>query len=210
VDLPSGVIHVVRSYDPKEHSYIETKNRQLRRVPIASVLRDYLIAHKAALAALRRALLPRFAGEYLHTIEREKAGSHRLEASRPVAYRSARVSSHLRQSHDRGGRERESAFLLHGPLFNHGHAGQVWPPDAGERGAGGCFARYVPRREGAAQLWPSEAQSQARFCGFQRVRLWTTACVKSPLVGDFSLEEADTPGRSRTCARGLGNRCSIH
>jgi integrase len=46
VDLAGGVIHVERSYDPKEHCYVETKNRQLRRVPIASVLRDYLIAHK--------------------------------------------------------------------------------------------------------------------------------------------------------------------
>jgi integrase len=46
VDLPTGVIHVERSYDPKEHCYVETKNRQLRRVPIAGVLRDYLIAHK--------------------------------------------------------------------------------------------------------------------------------------------------------------------
>jgi integrase len=48
VDLPTGVIPVERSWDPKEGP-IETKSRAGRRaVPIAAVLRDFLVEHKLA------------------------------------------------------------------------------------------------------------------------------------------------------------------
>ena len=47
VDLASGIIRVERAYDPKEREVVETKSRAgRRRVPIAAVLRDELIAHK--------------------------------------------------------------------------------------------------------------------------------------------------------------------
>ena len=46
VDLNSGVIHVERSWDAKE-GVVAPKSRAARRtVPIASVLRDYLVEHK--------------------------------------------------------------------------------------------------------------------------------------------------------------------
>jgi integrase len=46
IDLQAGVIHVERSYDPKEHEIVQTKNRQRRDVPIIGALREYLVAHK--------------------------------------------------------------------------------------------------------------------------------------------------------------------
>ena len=48
VDLAKGVIRVERSWDVRE-GVVEPKSRAgKRRVPIASVLRDYLIEHKLA------------------------------------------------------------------------------------------------------------------------------------------------------------------
>ena len=50
VDLAAGVIRVERSYDPKERVFVEPKSRAGRRkVPIAAVLRDYLVSHKLTL-----------------------------------------------------------------------------------------------------------------------------------------------------------------
>lgn len=47
VDLAAGVVRVERSYDPKEGVYVAPKSRAgTRKVPIASVLREHLIAHK--------------------------------------------------------------------------------------------------------------------------------------------------------------------
>jgi len=49
VDLTSGVIRVTRSYDPKEGAFIAPKTRAGRRtVPIAAVLRGFLIEHRLA------------------------------------------------------------------------------------------------------------------------------------------------------------------
>lgn len=49
VDLASGVIRVEWSYDPKEATFIDVKtSASHRNVPIAAVLRDYLIEHKLA------------------------------------------------------------------------------------------------------------------------------------------------------------------
>jgi integrase len=46
VDLDAGVIHVERSYDPKEHEIVQTKNRRRRDVPIIGALRKLLMEHK--------------------------------------------------------------------------------------------------------------------------------------------------------------------
>jgi integrase len=47
VDLPAGVLRVERSYDPKSREFVAPKSRAgVRRVPIASVLREVLIAHR--------------------------------------------------------------------------------------------------------------------------------------------------------------------
>ena len=49
IDLATGVIRVERSWDPKAGCSIEPKSRAGRRsVPIAALLRDYLIEHKLA------------------------------------------------------------------------------------------------------------------------------------------------------------------
>lgn len=47
VDLAAGLIHVRSAYDPHERAFIEPKSRAgKRKVPIAAVLRDYLLEHK--------------------------------------------------------------------------------------------------------------------------------------------------------------------
>jgi len=47
VDLAEGVIRVNRSYDPKAGEYVTPKSRAgTRKVPIAGVLREHLIAHR--------------------------------------------------------------------------------------------------------------------------------------------------------------------
>jgi integrase len=47
VDLAAGVIRVERSFDPRARVYVTPKSRAgTRKVPIASVLREHLIAHK--------------------------------------------------------------------------------------------------------------------------------------------------------------------
>jgi integrase len=47
VDLSQGLIRVERSYDPKEGQFVAPKSRAgPRRVPIASVLRGYLLEHR--------------------------------------------------------------------------------------------------------------------------------------------------------------------
>src|SRR5436189_6466253 len=49
VDLKAGVIHVWRSWDPAQAEDVGPKSREgKRRVPIASVLRSYLVAHRLA------------------------------------------------------------------------------------------------------------------------------------------------------------------
>ena len=50
VDLAAGVIRVEQAYDPKERAFVEPKSRAgKRKVPIAAVLRDYLVEHKLSL-----------------------------------------------------------------------------------------------------------------------------------------------------------------
>ena len=44
VDLSAGLIHVERGWDAKEGE-IETKGRNTRRVPVAALLREHLLAH---------------------------------------------------------------------------------------------------------------------------------------------------------------------
>src|SRR5207247_2448192 len=46
IDLDTGVIHVERSYDAKEHEIVQTKNRQRRDVPIIGALRKHLMELK--------------------------------------------------------------------------------------------------------------------------------------------------------------------
>lgn len=58
VDLKRGVLNVARSYDPKERAFVEPKSRAgVRRVPIASVLREHLVAHKLRSGRSGEALL---------------------------------------------------------------------------------------------------------------------------------------------------------
>jgi integrase len=48
VDLAQGVLQVERSYDPRSSETVHPKSRAgVRRVPIAAVLRDYLLEHRA-------------------------------------------------------------------------------------------------------------------------------------------------------------------
>jgi integrase len=58
MDLSTGVLRVERSYDPKAREWITPKSRAgVRRVPIASALREHLIAHKLRTGRSGEALL---------------------------------------------------------------------------------------------------------------------------------------------------------
>jgi integrase len=47
IDLPAGLIRVVRAWDPKERAYVTPKSKAgMRRVPIPNVLRAYLLEHR--------------------------------------------------------------------------------------------------------------------------------------------------------------------
>jgi integrase len=52
VDLDRGLVHVLRSYDPRAREFLDTKNRDRRKVPIPAVLTQLLRAH---LIAIQRA-----------------------------------------------------------------------------------------------------------------------------------------------------------
>jgi len=63
VDLAAGVIRVERSYDPKAGVYVTPKSRAgERKVPIPSVLREYLIAHKLRTGRSEGLVFPTRAG----------------------------------------------------------------------------------------------------------------------------------------------------
>lgn len=54
VDLATGVVHVERSWDPKEREVVETKSRAgRRRAPVAALLREYSLPTSSAQAARR-------------------------------------------------------------------------------------------------------------------------------------------------------------
>jgi integrase len=58
------VIHVERSFDPTARVYVSPKSRAgIRKVPIASVLREHLIAHKLRAGRLNGLLFATSTGE---------------------------------------------------------------------------------------------------------------------------------------------------
>lgn len=76
VDLASGILRVERAWDGKAGVFIEPKSRAGRRsIPIAAVLRDYLIEHKLRSPWSEGLVFGRSAGSpfnYWSTVERAK------------------------------------------------------------------------------------------------------------------------------------------
>jgi hypothetical protein len=143
VDLKANVIHVVRGWDDKEGE-IETKGRNLRRVPIIPELRELLLAH------------------LMHTGRRDDDLVFGLTAS--VPFDSRKLYTRAYAVWDAAGLKRISpqecrhtfASLMiaaganaktistyMGPLVHSSHLRQVRPPDAGQRGPGGRAARRL-------------------------------------------------------------------
>ena len=120
VDLASGVIRVERSWDVKE-GVIEPKSTAGRRkVPIAAILRDYLVEHR-----LRGAEGLVFGRDRRHALgDRldQPAREQGMEGCEADPDHPPRVPPHLRKPDDRRGRQPEGAADVHGPLVDHGHA----------------------------------------------------------------------------------------
>ena len=152
VDLAKNLITVAVSWDVKTGP-IEPKSRVGRRtVPIASVLREYLIARQ--LRSGRRDGLVFGATEtrpFTPTavrpdrLEEREQDEEGVGAAGAAADRAARMSTYVRLADDRGRREREGLVVLHGSRLGDDHARPVWAPVPGQRG-GSCRAvGRVPR-----------------------------------------------------------------
>ena len=75
-------------------------------------------------------------------------------------------------------------------------------------------AKDAPVRPVSMRVRASRAPVDAEFERSQPVTSESRASAgqpKNPLhISQDWLEQRDAPGKNRTCARGLGNRCSIH
>jgi len=136
LDLGAGVIHVRRSWDPREGA-VEPKSRAgTRDVPIAAALRVQLAAH------LLRS--PRRSGLVFGKTETAPFDPRQLAIRAERAWTAAeltpiglqRATAHLRLDLYRRRREREGAFDVPRPRLDLDHARQVRPPDARQRGRG--------------------------------------------------------------------------
>ncbi len=92
VDLAEGVIRVERSYDPKAGEYVTPKSRAgTRKVPIAGVLREHLIAHRLRSWSRRRPCLRGDRIEAVRLLAEQTPCGQGMESGRP-AHRSACTS----------------------------------------------------------------------------------------------------------------------
>jgi integrase len=91
VDLGAGVIRVERSYDPKAGVFVTPKSRAgIRKVPIASVLREHLVAHRLRSG---RAVGLVFGGDVPYvdwTARKRAARAWRLAGLEPIGLHEAR------------------------------------------------------------------------------------------------------------------------
>jgi hypothetical protein len=62
----------------------------------------------------------------------------------------------------------------------------------------------------ALQLRSSRQLAQAVSGGAERNSEWSRCSKPSAYSSRFSSADGSAPGKNRTCARGLGNHCSIH
>jgi integrase len=134
VDLAGGVLRVERSWDVKAGVIDPKSIAGRRKVPIAAVLRDYLVQHR--IEAGDGLVFGRADGTPFANVNDQQAGERRLARRTPAPDHVARVPPHVRQPDDRCGREPESAPDVHGPLLDHGHARPLRPsvPRLGGRG----------------------------------------------------------------------------
>jgi integrase len=91
IDLDAGVIHVERSYDPKEHEIVQTKNRQRRDVPTIGALRRHLMELKLRARPGVALVFPRRDGGHFTATKRAQPCTDSLEARWPEPDRAARV-----------------------------------------------------------------------------------------------------------------------
>ncbi|MEJ7567774.1 MAG: site-specific integrase [Gaiellaceae bacterium] len=92
VDLAGGVIRVERAYDMTARAFIEPKSRAGRRkVPLAAVLRDYLLEHKLGSreSGLVFGRTPELPFDYSSTMNRAKRAWKRFEVA-PISLHEAR------------------------------------------------------------------------------------------------------------------------
>lgn len=141
VDLAAGRIRVERSWDPKEGVIAPKSAAAVRTVPIAVVLRDFLVEHKQATGSSDGLVFGRSAETPFDARALAPPSGDGLEG--PRADHPARVSAHVREPDDRRRREREAALHVDGALLDNDHARPLRAPDARGRGRGA--PRCLPR-----------------------------------------------------------------
>jgi integrase len=161
VDLAGRVLGVTRSYDPGSHRFVAPKSRKgTREVGIPKLLVPHLAQWQLA-SGRREGLVfgpngaTPFNGGRLHRsrglgLDPGRRG-HAL-AARPTrrarADRPARGPAHLRQPHDRGGREPQAHLRVDGTRQHHHHARPLRAPAARRPRDRARAARRLPRRGG--------------------------------------------------------------
>jgi integrase len=120
VDLAEGVIKVERSWDVKEGTIDPKSTAGRRKVPIAAILRDYVLVHR--LDNRSGLVFGRSDGSPFATSTVSQRASKAWKAAglRGITLHECRHT--LRKPDDRGGCQSESSADIHGPLLDHGHA----------------------------------------------------------------------------------------
>src|SRR5215207_229537 len=173
VDLTANVIRVERSWDAIEGLIAPKSAKGTRRVPIASVLRDYLVPHRLSTGG--RGLV---FGDESRPFRPDVVTPRRCRVGGTPADHLARVQALVRQPDDRGGRQREGAEHVHGSREHRRDARQVRPSHARQRGRGGGSARRLPdgrdRAGGAVIVALSVAPERNPACGAAVARCSTS------------------------------------
>ena len=141
VDLAGGVLRVERSWDVKAGVIDPKSIAGRRKVPIAAVLRDYLVAAQDR-GRRRPGVRPRRRHTVRH-VDDQQARERRLARGAVARDHASRVPPHVRQPDDRGRRQPEGTADLHGSLVDHGHARPLRPPVPRIGGRGCCPPRRL-------------------------------------------------------------------
>ena len=104
VDLAAGVIRVERSYDPRARQFVSPKSRAgTRKVPIASALREYLVAQKLRVGRSDGLVFPTRNGTPFDSWAVKARAVKAWSGVWPFPHRPPRVTPYVRVFDGRGG-----------------------------------------------------------------------------------------------------------
>ena len=149
VDLAAGLIRVERGWDDKEGPIAPKTAKGRRKVPIAAVLRDYLVEHRMRQGRYEGLV---FGGPAPRRSPRERSTDGARKPGRASSESRCTRRGTLRLTNDRGRRERQGAqtYMGHGnisiTLDRYGH---LMPGNEDE--AAGLLDSYLERANTTAR-----------------------------------------------------------